>query len=229
MPEVNERVSHGAPCFFIRDRVALCYFHDNHRGDGRVSLWCAAPPGIQTEMVDSEPDRFFRPVTSASGTFSDWLGVFLDTKGDDRVDWDEISHLLHDAYRAVAPRTLITQLNPARDGSRPQALHRSAGVYQFHSALWRHTGEAAWFFVTLPVDIAGEIEDLTASTRRGFGSVRVKVTIGATTWTTSAFPDNTSRSYVLPVKKSVRTTERLEDGDVVEVALVVVDASSPSD
>jgi hypothetical protein len=57
-------------------------FPDNHGGDGRVSLWCPAPPGAQAETVGSEPDRFFEPATSANGTFADWLGVFLDTRAD---------------------------------------------------------------------------------------------------------------------------------------------------
>jgi hypothetical protein len=44
-------MSHGEPCFFVRDKRALCYFHDNHNGDGRTSLWCPLPDGVQDEMV----------------------------------------------------------------------------------------------------------------------------------------------------------------------------------
>jgi hypothetical protein len=50
---------------------------------------------------------------SARGTFSEWLGVFLDTTGADRVDWDEIAAIVDDAYRQVAPRTLIAELELA--------------------------------------------------------------------------------------------------------------------
>jgi len=85
LPEVTERLSHGATCFFVRDKRPLCYFHDHHNND-RVSLWCPAPPGVQEALVASEPKRFFKPPTSASGTFSDWLGIFVDTSGDDAVD-----------------------------------------------------------------------------------------------------------------------------------------------
>lgn len=98
------------------------------------------------------------------------------------------------------------------------------GTYRFRSALWMHTGEAAWHFVTLPTDVADEIDDLTAGTRRGFGSVRVIATIGSTTWNTSIFPDSTSESFVLPVKKQVRTREDVSDGETVEVALRLADA-----
>lgn len=74
LPEVNERLSYGAPCFFIRDKWAVCYYHDDHHGDGRISLWCPAPPGVQEELVSTEPERFFKPPMSAKGTFSGWLG-----------------------------------------------------------------------------------------------------------------------------------------------------------
>src|SRR5215204_3158431 len=90
LPEVKEQLSHGAPCFFIRGKRALCYYHDNHRGDGRISLWCPSPPGVAEELTAAEPQRFFEPTPSASGTFSGWLGVYLDTSGPHKVDWDEI-------------------------------------------------------------------------------------------------------------------------------------------
>ena len=97
--------------------------------------------------------------------------------------------------------------------------------YRFRAELWLHTGEAAWHFVTLPVDIADEIDELTADTKRGFGSVRVVVTVGSTTWSTSIFPDTSAESYVLPVKKPVRTSERLHAGDLIDVTLELADPS----
>jgi len=111
LPKVNERRSHGALCFFVRDQRPLCYYHDDHNGDGRISLWCPAPPGVQEELVSAEPERFFKPPMSARGTFSSWLGVYLDTSGKDKVDWGEIAAILEDAYRNVAPKTLIAELD----------------------------------------------------------------------------------------------------------------------
>lgn len=96
-------------------------------------------------------------------------------------------------------------------------------TYRFTAALWRHAGDSAWHFVTLPTHVADEIDDLTAATRRGFGSVRVTVTIGSTTWDTSIFPDTTSESFVLPVRKQVRTAENVSDGDTVGVTLELAD------
>jgi hypothetical protein len=111
LPEVNERLSHGEPCFFVRDRRPLCYFHDDHNGDGRVSIWCPVPPAVQEELVAAEPERFFKPPTSTSGVFSSWLGVFLDLPMTNRVDWDEITSILGEAFRHVAPKTLVAELD----------------------------------------------------------------------------------------------------------------------
>ena len=111
LPEVNERMSHGEPCFFVLDRRPLCYFHDDHNGDGRISLWCAVPPGVQEELVRADPVRFFAPPVSARGVFSTWLGVYLDITGTDKVDWDEIAAIIEDAYRHVAPKALVTELD----------------------------------------------------------------------------------------------------------------------
>ena len=48
---------------------------------------------------------------SARGAFSGWLGVYLDTTGDDEVDWEEVAAIVEDAYRLVAPRTLVADLD----------------------------------------------------------------------------------------------------------------------
>jgi hypothetical protein len=54
--------------------------------------------------------------------------------------------------------------------------------------------------------------------RRGFGSVKVTVTLGESRWQTSLFP-NKDGSWFLPIKKPVRAAEGLVDGDEVEVEL----------
>jgi hypothetical protein len=92
---------------------------------------------------------------------------------------------------------------------------------RFEAELWEWDAKGGWFFLTLPED---RVDDIHARTddmlRRGFGSVRVEATIGATTWRTSIFPGQTG-SYVLPVKKPVRTAEGIEAGDAVAVCLVI--------
>lgn len=108
LPEVTERLSHGAPTWFVRDKRSMVMYHDDHHGDGRLALWCAAPPGVQALMVDDDPRRFFvPPYVGHRG----WLGVRLDVD----VDWDEVAAIVADAYRAVAPKTLVAQLDQRRD------------------------------------------------------------------------------------------------------------------
>ncbi len=104
-------MSHRAPCFYVRNR-AICRFHHAGFGtDGRAALWCLSPAGVAEELAAAEPSRFFRPAPSASGAFNDWLGVYLDTTGPDAVDWPEIGAILDEAYRLVAPRRLVAELD----------------------------------------------------------------------------------------------------------------------
>ncbi|WP_173923396.1 DUF1905 domain-containing protein [Agromyces sp. Marseille-P2726] len=94
--------------------------------------------------------------------------------------------------------------------------------FRFTAPLWQWSAQDGWFFVTVP---EGPSEDIRGIPRvpRGFGSVRVRATVGGTTWSTSVFPDSKLGCYVLPVKKAVRTAEGIGDGDDVEVALEVLD------
>lgn len=96
-------------------------------------------------------------------------------------------------------------------------------MYRFRARVSKWQGDSAWHFATLPFDIADEIEERTAHVRRGFGSVRVEVTIGDTTWQTSVFPDTKSESYVLPVKAPVRKAERIGTGDEATFELRVIE------
>lgn len=103
LPETTERPSHGGPGFFIRDKKMFVTFLDNHHSDGRLAIWCAAPDGVQQEMIDTEPERFFRPPYVGH---RGWLGVHLRT-----VTQDELDRIAEEAYRCIAPKTLIKQLD----------------------------------------------------------------------------------------------------------------------
>ena len=92
----------------------------------------------------------------------------------------------------------------------------------FTAEVWEHSGSAAWHFVSLPDDHADHIESVFGHRARGFGSVRVEVTIGKTQWSTSLFPDSKRGTYVLPLKKEVRVAEHLTSGSIARVDLVVV-------
>jgi hypothetical protein len=104
-PEVTERLSHGAPTWFVRDKtVFVTFWNHGHHDLEFPHLWCAAPTGAQAELIAVAPDRFFRPPYVGH---RGWLGVRMD--GD--VDWAEIAELCQDAYRVVAPKRLVTQLD----------------------------------------------------------------------------------------------------------------------
>ena len=104
LPSATEKLSHGAPSFFINDKKCFAMFVGKHHKDQRLSLWCAAPPGVQSEMIDEAPDQFFSPpYVGGRG----WLGVRLDQD----PDWDEIANILLDAYRCIAPKKLLNLLD----------------------------------------------------------------------------------------------------------------------
>ena len=104
------------------------------------------------------------------------------------------------------------------------AVRTLLGVYRFRAEVWRYEGDAAWHFVTVPADISDEIEGRTAGgPRRGFGSVRVQVSIGSSTWAPSVFPDTKRQAYLLPVKAAVRRAEGLSAGDRAPVILELLD------
>jgi hypothetical protein len=96
--------------------------------------------------------------------------------------------------------------------------------FEFESELWLWKGDAAWHFLTVPPDVSDEIEERTRGRRRGFGSVRVRVRIGTTAWTTSVFPDTKRGAYVLPVKQEVRSAEGLAAGSTALVLLELTEA-----
>ncbi|HEY4420678.1 MAG TPA: MmcQ/YjbR family DNA-binding protein, partial [Pseudonocardia sp.] len=74
LPEVIEKVSHGEPTWFVRGKKTFVTYADHHHDD-RVAFWCAAPAGVQEELVTTAPTRFFRPpYVGGRG----WLGVYLD-------------------------------------------------------------------------------------------------------------------------------------------------------
>jgi hypothetical protein len=95
LPETTERPSHGAPSFFVRDKKCFLMLLDDHHGDGRFAIWCAAEPGMQEALVGADPETFFRPPYVGH---RGWLGVMLHGK----VDWDEIAGFVEDAYATVA-------------------------------------------------------------------------------------------------------------------------------
>jgi len=108
-PEATEepgRVSVQA-IFKVREK-AFAWLLDNHHGDGRLAIWCKAPPGEQAALVAADPERFFvPPYVGPKG----WIGLRLD-RG--KVDWDEIAEILEESYRMTAPKRVAARLADRR-------------------------------------------------------------------------------------------------------------------
>ena len=107
LPSVEEKLSHGAPSFHVRNKMLLM-FHDNHHGDGRLAVWCKAPPGAQASLVESDDLRFFvPPYVGAQG----WVGVRLDQT---KTPFATIAALVEEAWRMVAPKRLLAAVDANR-------------------------------------------------------------------------------------------------------------------
>ena len=103
LPEANERLSHGEPTWFAGKGKVFAMLDDHHHGAAHLSVHLPQPPGIQQALIDTDPERFFRPpYTGPSG----WVGVVLDT----RPDWDMVERLVLDAYLHVASAKLRAKL-----------------------------------------------------------------------------------------------------------------------
>lgn len=101
LPEATERETWGGPTFRVRDKI----FAMPRRNDGRLSVWCKAPTGVQPMLIAADPARFFFPPYVGS---KGWIAIRLDGT----VDWDELADLVTDSYLLIAPKRLSTSLRP---------------------------------------------------------------------------------------------------------------------
>ena len=102
LPETSERQSHGGPAFFVRSKTCFVMFLDDHHADGRLAIWCAAPDGVQADLVDTDPERFFRPPYVGH---LGWLGVQLPGIKD-----AELRAICQEAFTTVAPSSVLKKL-----------------------------------------------------------------------------------------------------------------------
>jgi len=97
LPETVEKLSHGEPTFFIRKKV-FAMFSNNHHNDGHVAVMIPAAIGIQAMLIESSPQKFYRP---AYVGVRGWVGIELD-----RVTDEELKLHLHEGWRLIAPKKL---------------------------------------------------------------------------------------------------------------------------
>lgn len=120
-------------------------------------------------------------------------------------------------------------MNAGYEALRPISLSAGRSVSEAHcieASLWRWTGSngGQWFFVTVSGEMAETVaahalmRRLEEGRARGFGSVKVTVTIGQSLWRTSLFPDRNG-GWILPIKTAIRRAEDLTEGDIVPLTL----------
>jgi len=105
-PAATEKLSHGSPAFFAGRQFVMLWI-DGHHDHSFPHLWCAAPEGAQSALIASDPARYFYPPYVGS---RGWIGVRLDGQ----VDVEELDEILEDAYRSVASKRLIAELDAGR-------------------------------------------------------------------------------------------------------------------
>ena len=104
LPEAEHEDSPPHATFRVRGRT-FAYFLVDHRGnEGIVGMACKAPPGAAEPLIESHPDRFYRP---AYLWHRGWIGFRLDTEA---VDWEEVADLAIESYALVAPKRLAARL-----------------------------------------------------------------------------------------------------------------------
>lgn len=98
-------------------------------------------------------------------------------------------------------------------------------TYSFTSSVWTaFTGKATYYLASLPPKIGAAIRLMQqGKPRRGWGSVRVALTIGDTTWKSSIFPESGTKSYLFLINAKVRKAESLRENSKIKVTLKLLD------
>ena len=100
LPETSERLSHGEPTFFVHNKVFVM-FANNHHGDGHIAVWLPVPDGMQSSLIESAPEIFFRPAYVGG---RGWVGIELS-----RISDDDLSFHIHVAWELIAPKRLVSK------------------------------------------------------------------------------------------------------------------------
>jgi hypothetical protein len=103
LPEVTEKLSHGAPGWFVtKGRMLANYVEGGNHHGAREALWIKSTFDAQEALLQIAPQRYFSPpYVGVSG----WVGAWVDAEAD--PDWSEIAELLQEAWRLAAPKRLL--------------------------------------------------------------------------------------------------------------------------
>lgn len=95
-------------------------------------------------------------------------------------------------------------------------------LFNFEGKLQLYPGTSGWHFVALPQELSEQLSRRFHGLKRGWGSLRVEVSIIGSVWKTSIFPDSKTGTYLLPIKLKIRKTEGLSDGTKARVKLLIL-------
>lgn len=102
LPRAVEKISHGAPVFFIDKGKSFAWFVHDHHGSGITAVAVKTSGAEEQEMlIEMDPDLYYRPPYLAP---SGWIGIRLDG---DEVDWDHVDDRIAMSWELVAPKRLL--------------------------------------------------------------------------------------------------------------------------
>jgi phosphoribosylglycinamide formyltransferase 1 len=109
MPEAEETLSHGMPCFGIVKGKKFAWVSIDHHGDGKTALLAKiSGPEEQAALIEADPAHYYRPAYFGDA----WLGMRLDL-GD--TDWDHVADWIQRSWLSVAPKRLTAFLEAANE------------------------------------------------------------------------------------------------------------------
>jgi hypothetical protein len=107
LPEAEETLSHGMPCFGVIKGKKFAWVSLDHHGDGRTALLVKiSGPDEQAQLIENDPARYYRPAYFGG----DWIGIRLDL-GD--TDWEAVEAWLARSWRSIAPKRLTALIDAA--------------------------------------------------------------------------------------------------------------------
>jgi hypothetical protein len=101
LPETTERLSHGEPTFFVKNKVFVM-FANNHHDDGHIAVWLPVPSGFQASLIEADPETFFKPpYVGVRG----WVGIELS-----RISDPDLTYHIEVAWELIAPKRWLARL-----------------------------------------------------------------------------------------------------------------------
>lgn len=91
--------------------------------------------------------------------------------------------------------------------------------YSFKAKVWKYKGPAGWYFVTLPRKLSMTIRKNHGLSEEGWGRLKANASIDDCKWQTAIWFDSKAKSYLLPIKASVRKTAKIDAGSTISVLL----------